>query len=44
MLIFIGEEGIWRDRWTNLVADFYSIPWDNETEPTGFEDENCSGL
>ena len=43
MLIIPGSEGIWKDRWTNESADFHSIPWDIESEPTGFLNENCSG-
>ena len=42
-LIITGSEGIWKDRWTNQSADFHSIPWDIESEPTGFLNENCSG-
>ena len=43
IFVFLGSEGNWRDRWTNQSEDFFSIPWRIASEPTGFQNENCSG-
>ena len=39
-----GSEGNWYDRWSGEPQEFLSIPWNLQSEPTGYKSENCSGI